>query len=112
MEASSFICYTAGLLTTLSTLLLWFYSPLKVTLGQLFINKNLYSADQVETAVMIKSPWLGKLISCYICCSFWISLFVGIILTLAQGLPGYFPLLTFFTYPCIAYLYKHVIDKK
>ena len=112
MEASSCISYAAGLLITCSSLLLWFYSPLKITLGQLFLNKNLYSIDQVETAVMLINPWLGKLISCFICCSFWISLIVGFIIMLIQNLPWYFPILTFFTYPSLAYLYKHLIDKK
>jgi hypothetical protein len=112
MEGSNFVHYIEGLLITWTILLIWFYSPIKITLGQLFIDKNLYSTDQVETAVMIKNKWLGKLISCYICCSFWTSLAVGIILKLILDLPGYFPLLTWFTYPSLSYLYKKIIDKK
>jgi len=61
---------------------------------------------------MIKNKWLGKLISCYICCSFWTSLAVGIGLKVLLDLPMLFPLLTWFTYPSLSYLYKKIIDKK
>ena len=105
------IPYLIGLAATLTILVIWFYSPLKITLGQLFIDKNLYSLDQVETAVLIKNKWIGKLISCYICFSFWTSLFVGLILYKALDLPWYFPILTWFTYPSIAYLYKSLVEK-
>jgi len=109
MDGSSTIAYIQGLLVTWTGLLIWFYSPLKVTLGQLFIDKNLYSNDQVETAIMIKNQWVGKLLSCYICCSFWLSLLVGIVFYLLMNLPGYFPFLTWFTYPSLCYLYKRII---
>jgi len=111
MEGSCYISYAQGLLTTLTVLLIWFYSPLKVTLGQLFIDKHLYSIDQVDTALLMKNKWLGKLLGCYICCSFWTSLIIGIIFLKANDLPFTFPTLTAFTYPCIAYLYKVIIDK-
>jgi hypothetical protein len=104
--------YIIGLLTTLTSLVIWFYSPLKITLGQLFIDKNLYSIDQVDTAILIKNKWLGKLLSCYICFSFWTSLVVGLILFKSLDLPGYFPFLTWFTYPSIAYFYKSIVEKR
>jgi len=112
MEGNNIIYYIQGLFVTWTILLIWFYSPLKVTLGQLLIDKNLYSNDQVETALLIKFPFLGKLLSCYICFSFWTSLIVGIILYKLFDLPGYFPFLAWFTYPSLCYLYKAIIDKR
>ena len=112
MEESYFYSYAKGLLTTWTVLLIWFYSPLKVTLGQLFIHKNLYTDDQVETALMIKNKWLGKLASCYICFSFWTSLFISIFYKFACNLSWEFVPLAWFTYPSLCYLYKAFIDKK
>jgi len=112
MEGSCNISYIQGLFVTWTVLLIWFYSPIKVTLGQLFIDKNLYSNDQVETALMLKNIWLGKLLSCYICFSFWTSLIVGSVFYKIFDLPGYFPFLTWFTYPSLCYLYKSIIDKR
>lgn len=103
--------YLAGLGTTLTALLIWFYGPLKATLGQIFFDKNIISNDQFETALIIKSPIVGKLAGCYVCCSFWCSLFVGCVLYSMFDLPGYFPFLAWFTYPSIAYLYKVILDK-
>jgi hypothetical protein len=112
MEGSHFVYYVEGLLITLSALLLWFYSPLQVSLAQIFIHKNLYSLDQVNTAIMIKSKFLAKLLGCFICCSFWTSLVVGCFFMLITDVPKYFPLLTWFTYPSICYLYKTIIDRR
>ena len=112
MEISDFITYGKGLLVTWTILLIWFYSPLKVTLGQLFINKNLYTDDQVETAIMIYNIWLGKLLSCYICFSFWTSLAIGVLFKVIDKMPWSFVLLAWFTYPSLCYLYKTIIDKK
>jgi len=112
MEEGYIFAYAKGLLTTWTVLLIWFYSPLKVTLGQLFIHKNLYSNDQVETAIMIRNKWLGKLASCYICFSFWTSLLVGLFLKFENNLSWKFIFLTWFTYPSLCYLYKSIIDKK
>lgn len=112
MEISNLISYGKGLLITWTILLIWFYSPLKVTLGQLFIHKNLYTDDQVETAIMIKNIWLGKLLSCYICFSFWTSLLVGLLFKILDNLSWSFVALCWFTYPSLCYLYKRIIDKK
>jgi len=112
METSYFLAYAKGLLITWTILLIWFYSPLKVTLGQLFLHKNLYTDDQVETAIMIKNKWLGKLLSCYICFSFWTSLLVGLFFKFESGLSWKFVSLAWFTYPSLCYLYKTFIDKK
>ena len=102
--------YLAGLGTTLTALLIWFYSPMRSTLGQILISKNIHTNDDFETALLYKSPFFGKLFGCYICCSFWGSLAVGVIFYAMFDLPGYFPFLTWSTYPSVAYLYKTVID--
>jgi hypothetical protein len=112
MEGNYIQHYIQGLLTTWTALLIWFYSPLRVTLGQLFIDKNLYSSDQVETAILIKSKWLGKLLSCYICFSWWTSLFVCLIIKYYYNLSLEFVFLGWFTYPSLCYLYKAIIDKR
>lgn len=103
--------YIAGLGAVATFLLIWFYSPLKTTLGQIFFDRNFYSNDQFETALLLKNKFLGKLFSCYICTSFWTSLFVGLIFFIVFNLEWYFPLLTWSTYPAILYLYKLVLDK-
>jgi hypothetical protein len=105
------ILFVLGYFITQTLLLIWFYSPLKITLGQLFIDKNLYTVDQVETAVIIRNKWLGELISCYICCSFWASLGVSLILKNVFSLPSFFVLLAWFSYPSICYLYKILVNK-
>jgi hypothetical protein len=103
--------YISGLAATATALLIWFYGPLKTTIGQIIFSKNIYSNDQFETALLLKSSFLGKLLGCYICCSFWLSLIVGSLLYYVFDLEWYFPLLTWFTYPSILYLYKLALDK-
>jgi len=111
MDQNYIFSYIQGLFITWTIVLIWFYSPLKVTLGQLLIDKNLYSNDQVETAILLKNAWLGKLLSCYICFSFWTSLIVSLNLYLLFNLPKHFIFLTWFSYPSLCYLYKKIIDK-
>jgi hypothetical protein len=103
--------FAQGLAANCSALLIWFYSPLKITLGQLFIDKNLYSIDQVDTAVLILNKWIGKLISCYICMSFWVSLLIGLLYLLFFDAPAWFPMLTATSYPSLCYIFKKIIDK-
>lgn len=103
--------YIAGLGIAATFLLIWFYSPLKITLGQILFDKNFYSTDQFETALLLKNKILGKLSSCFICSSFWLSLLIGSSLFVIFGLEWYFPLLTWFTYPGVLYLYKLILDK-
>lgn len=110
-ENNVFWFFAQGLIANCTALLIWFYSPLKVTIGQLFIDKNLYSIDQVDTAVLILNKWIGKLISCYICMSFWLSLIIGLIYVFFVGAPWWFPLLTASSYPSLCYAYKKFIDK-
>jgi len=104
--------YFIGLGVTLTGLLIWFYSPIKITIGQLLFGKCINSAEDFDVAIMFKFPILGKLQSCYICSSFWLSLLIGSLFTLLFGINYKFIFLAWFTYPSIAYLYKKFIDNK
>jgi len=101
--------FATGLLTTLSLLVLWFESPLKITLGKVIFNQTLKFVEEFDDILFLKLPLLGKLSGCWICCSFWLSLVVGVILTLCFDLALWSPLVTFLCYPSIAYLYKKLI---
>jgi hypothetical protein len=103
--------YILGLLITLTILLIWFYSPLKSTIGG-FISPQIYMNEQFDTYLLVRNKWLGKLSSCYICFSFWTSLAVGFVVSKLFGMTILYPLLTALTYPSIAYLYKSFIDRK
>lgn len=105
------ILYTLGLLFTCNACLIWFYSPLKITLGQFLFDKDLYTVEQFETRLLIRNAFLGKLLSCYICFSFWVSLFIGIVFALLSLVPIWFIAVTAGTYPCLCYLYKTIVDK-
>lgn len=104
--------YILGYLITQTILLIWFYSPFRISLGKLIFDKGMYTTDQFETYVLILSPFLGKLLSCYICFSFWTSTIIGCV-----GSYFFFdmaiviPVITALTYPTICYLYKTLIDK-
>lgn len=102
--------YILGLLVVNSLLLLWFFSPLKITLGEIFFKKTLMP-DQFDDLLFIKNKILGKLLSCHICLSFWLSLFVGAVFAVLFVLPWFWPLMTFFTYPGICYLYLKIIKQ-
>lgn len=102
--------YIVGYLTVQTLLVLWFYSPLRITLGQVFFDKDLYTIDQFETRLLLKSTILGKLLSCYICTSFWVSLGTGVAFILFCSAPVLWPVITALTYPAICYLYKRVTD--
>lgn len=99
--------YLLGLLTVNSLLLLWFYSPLKTTISEIFLKKTLMP-HEFDDWLFIKNKILGKLLSCWICCSFWLSLFVGFIAQVIFILPCYYFLITFFTYPCLCYIFKRI----
>ena len=107
---NSMINYISGLLIVQTLLLLWFYSPLRITIGQIFFDKDLYTFDQFETFLLVRSPVLGKLLSCYICSSFWSSLAIGVLFVIFCSSPWYWPFFTALSYPSICYLYKKVID--
>ena len=103
--------YLIGLGTLTTLLLIWFYSPLRTSLGRIFFGKDIFSNDQFETALLIKSPFLGKLLGCYICSSFWLSLCIGLVGFTFFDLPLEFIPLVWFTYPGLAYMYKAFIDR-
>jgi len=101
--------YLLGLSAVCSLLLLWFVSPLKITLGKVLFKKDLLP-EQFDDLLFLKSKFLGKLLSCWICMSFWLSLAIGIILTLWLQTNWYMPVITFLTYPSMAYAFKKLIS--
>lgn len=103
------IFYILGLLSVCSFLMLWFVSPLKITLAKLFFSTDITDIKNFDDLLYIKSKFLSKLLSCWICCSFWSSLIVGLVLGYICS-NFYFPLVTFCTYPSLAYIFKRVID--
>lgn len=103
--------YLLGLFITWNILVIWFYSPLRITIGQFLFDSNLYTFDQFETYVMSKNIWIGKLLSCFICFSFWTSLFIGAVFFYIFSTPCAFPLLTCLTYPGICFFLKNIIEK-
>lgn len=100
--------FVAGLLFLCSTLLLWFVSPLKITLAKIFFKKDILLPTDFDDIVSIKAPLVGKLIGCWICTSFWISLALGC-LFVVMGQPLHTPLVTFLGYPGLAYIFKTII---
>ena len=105
------IHYLIALAATQSLLVLWFYGPLRSSLGRMFIDKNIITNDDFNIALQVISPFLAKLFSCYICCSFWFSLAVGLGLCIGLNLTPWFPVLTFSTFPSFTFLYKLLVDK-
>ena len=104
------VFFILGLLTVNSLLLLWFFSPIKTTISEIFLKKMLMPLE-FDDYVFTKNKVLGKLVSCWICCSFWLSLAVGIFFTIAFNLPVYWPLITYFCYPCLCYLFNVIIKR-
>lgn len=102
--------YIIGILVVNSLLLLWFFSPIKTTLGKIIFKKELLPLD-FDDLVFVRMPILGKLIGCYICSSFWLSLLIGIFFTLVCSMPWWWPFLTYFTYPSISFIFYKVISK-
>lgn len=99
-----FYIYIIGLLNVLSFLTLWFFSPLKTTISEIFLNKILMP-HEFDDYVFSKNKYLGKLLSCWICMSFWLSLFTGLMYSTILGMPFYWGILCFSTYPSICYLF-------
>ena len=101
--------YIIGLLIINSILILWFYSPLTTSISSLIFNKKeIYTFDSFIDFLVIKNIFLGKLLSCWICLSFWLSFIIGILFTIIFNLPIWYPLLTYFTYPAILFLIKQL----
>ena len=106
------IDYVFGYLVVQTILVIWFYSPMRISIGQLLFDKNMYMTDHFETHVLSISPFLGKLLSCYICFSFWTSLIVGSIGSFFMyDMEIIIPVVTALTYPSICYLYKSIVDR-
>lgn len=103
--------YIAGCLAVCSLLLLWFISPLKITLAKIFFKKDILMPEEFDDILFLKNKLLGKLTACWICLSFWLSLLIGCFITVLSDCAWYTPLVTFLTYPSIAYLFKQVITR-
>lgn len=101
--------YILGSLVVCSSLLLWFVSPLKITLAKVIFKKDIITLDQFDDMLFLRNKILGKLTACWICLSFWLSLLVGIVIVLGFNGEWYMPVVTFFTYPSIAYIFKTFI---
>ena len=101
--------FLLGLLATNSILLLWFYSPLKISLAKIFFKETIFDQDSFDDLINLKfGEKLATLSGCYICMSFWSSLLVGIVIAFITG-NWYMPLITFFSYPSICYFVKKYI---
>jgi hypothetical protein len=98
------IDYIISVLVVNSLLLLWFFSPFKTSLGKIIFKKDL-TVDQFDDIIFIKNKVFGQLTSCWICCSFWLSLIVGIVWVAFFSFPCYWPFLLFFTIPCLSYIF-------
>jgi len=98
--------FFTGSLIVSSLLLLWFGSPLKITLGKLFLKRNFITNNEFDDFLFMRSPFLGKLTSCWICLSFWLSLATGIAFVVLINAPAVTPLLTFLVYPSLCYIFK------
>lgn len=96
--------YILGLLTVLSLLTLWFFSPLKTTLSEIFLGKILMPYE-FDDYLFAKNKYIGKLLSCWICMSFWLSLIVGFVYSIIFNLTILWGMFCFFTYPSICYLF-------
>lgn len=104
--------FIIGWLVVQTICVIWFYSPFRLSISPILFNTVIYSFDEFETLILLKYPVLGKLLSCYICFSFWASFIVGSFGSFLIGVSLWFGVLAAFTYPAICYLYKSIVDKK
>jgi len=104
--------FLLGLLATNSILLLWFYSPLKISLAKLLFKEVILDNDSFDDLVNLKfGEKLATLSGCYICMSFWSSLLIGIVIAFISNC-WLMPLITFFCYPPLCYFVKkYIFDK-
>jgi hypothetical protein len=106
------LAYFFGLTSVLSLLTLWFFSPFKSTLGKIIFKKELMP-HEFDDFVYLKNNFLGTLVSCWICCSFWASLAIGVVsLFLIPGLTFFYPGITFLTYPSFCYIFYKFVTKQ
>jgi len=92
-----------GGLQVFSLMVLWFLSPLKLTLGKILFKQNYNSPNQFDDKLFVKNNILGTISGCIICMSFWTSLSLGIVYAIIFQLPVYYPIITFLTYPGACY---------
>jgi hypothetical protein len=97
--------FLIGLLNVLSLLLLWFISPLKITLSKIIFKRELMH-DSFDDLLYSKNKFLGELLTCWICCSFWLSLLVGIVYMFVLNLTPWWPIITFLSYPILCYVFN------
>jgi hypothetical protein len=108
------LIYILGLLIVNSLLVLWFFSPLKTTLSEVFLKQTLMPYE-FDDRLYLRNKILGKLSSCWICCSFWLSLVIGIIITIIfynSIVVNGFALITFFSYPSVCYLFYKTVSSE
>jgi hypothetical protein len=103
--------YFLGWLVVQTICIIWFYSPFRLSISPfLFGHNGVNTFDEFETLLLIRSSFFGKLLSCYICFSFWTSIIVGIAAIFLINTPYWTCLLTGLTYPAICYLYKSIVE--
>ena len=98
--------FFTGALGVCSILLLWFGSPLKLTLGKILFKRDFIMPIEFDDYLCIKHPILSKLLSCWICVSFWLSLVAGATFVIFLNAPPYTPIVTFLVYPSVCYIFK------
>lgn len=60
--------------------LLCFFSPLKGSIISLISKNKFFSNDDFDTFLILKNKYLGKLLSCTFCFTFWSSVICSFIL--------------------------------
>lgn len=107
------LIFLLGLLTVNSLLVLWFFSPLKTTISEIFLKQTLMPYE-FDDRLYFKNKFLGKLSSCWICCSFWLSLLVGTVFSIIFSsylIINGFALIAFFSYPSVCYLFYRIVKE-
>ena len=60
--------------------LVWFFSPLKGSLISIITKNNSFSNDDFDLYLMSINKYLGKLLSCTFCFTFWSSIICSLLL--------------------------------
>jgi hypothetical protein len=107
---STLFLFFLGWLITQTICLIWFYSPFRLSISPLIFKTAVNTFEEFETLILIRHSFFGKLLSCYICFSFWTSIAVGIIGSILTGMPLWYAGITALTYPSLCYLYKSIVD--
>jgi hypothetical protein len=106
-----FEIYIINFLIVFSILVLWFFSPLKITLGKFFFKANYNIPEEFDDKLFLTNYFLGTLSGCWICVSFWLSLISGIVVMIVLDLFLLYPLLTFLMFPGLLYILYRIIKK-